>query len=313
MREMKESKELIEYQRKLPAITKSVSTGRCEAVSVKRGNTYKRILLSLAFLWRFAALFVAFAAIFTAVSALSTGLDAEVKDCDVTTTDAMQSTEEIETYEPSVTAGVTEEPPIIINEARIDEAVDVLFGEYDKSPPAFKLVSGVSVAVIHAHPSERVSETMTALEAGDVLAMLLSSAGVGAVHIDQVHDSEGKLGAYDKMLGSIDKAGEKYEGLLIIIDLHGSEADSPVSFSVGVDTSVGWQENLRVAYAVAAELEYERPVIRLLPGDLGQHSGIITVSVAIGHPEASEEEARKILADLSVAVISLFRENTRKA
>lgn len=305
---MRDSKELIEYKRELPVISEPASRERCKAVPVKRESKLRELFAVLASLWKFCALFAAFTAVFTTVYALSPEFSFESTGGTAPPMSGNQSSEEIEELEPSVTAGASEETPIIINEARIDEAIDLLIAGYDKAPPVFKLDRDVSVAVIHAHSSEKVSDGMTALEAGEVLAQLLSSAGVGAVHIDEIHDREGKLGAYDRTVESIGKAREKYGGLMMIIDLHGSESDAPVSFSVGVEDGVGWQENLRVAYAVATELERERPVIRLIPGDLGQHSGIITVSVAIGHPEASEDEARRLLGDVSVAVVMLFKE-----
>jgi hypothetical protein len=259
--------------------------------------------------WRLAALFAVFAAIFVYIAGIFSHPEQDMQESVPPQISDTQYIENNESFEPSVTIGIAKEQPIIINEARIGGDIYGMLSEYDQSPPSFNGNGEITIVVIHAHTSEMISSGAAVLEAGGILVELLRSAGIRAVHVTEEHDLQGRLGAYDRMMETVKKLSDEADGNIIAIDLHASESDSPVSFTIGVAEGVAWQENLRIAYAVSKGIESERPVLKLLPGGLGQQSGTITVNVAVGHPKGSDEDGRRLLADVSVALVSLFEEN----
>jgi hypothetical protein len=99
----------------------------------------------------------------------------------------------------------------------------------------------------------------------------------------------------------------------LIIDLHSSDSGSPITFTVGTGSDYGWEENLRAVLAVTEYLDSGEASVRLLPGDLGQNSGVVTLNVGIGGKNFDDTTARSAIASLVNAIIRLYDENPRIA
>ena len=307
---MEERKALIEYERSLPAeIREEVRPEREPSVIIVHGRKRHDLFKRLGVVWRLAALFAVFVAILLPLSRLASKAPIEE---DLTEEDSAPATSIDSTHEdePAVSVAAPVEEPIIFNEARITEDLEAMFAEFRENPTVFFLRDEIAVAVLHSHTSENVSAEMTVLEAGEVLVQLLNSSGIRAVHLKEVHDADGKLGAYDNMLVTVRNTKDEYGGLMMIVDLHGNDEGGGVTFNVGVDTSFAWKENLRAAYSLQHVFDGVECGIRLWPDDLGQHSGTVTVSVAVGGGSTDAEEGRSFISSLALAIVNMFEENT---
>ena len=307
---MEERKALIEYERSLPAeIREEVRPEREPSVIIVHGRKRHDLFKRLGVVWRLAALFAVFVAILLPLSRLASKAPIEE---DLTEEDSAPATSIDSTHEdePAVSVAAPVEEPIIFNEARITEDLEAMFAEFRENPTVFFLRDKIAVAVLHAHTSENVSAEMTVLEAGEVLVQLLNSSGIRAVHLKEVHDADGKLGAYDNMLVTVRNTKDEYGGLMMIVDLHGNDEGGGVTFNVGVDTSFAWKENLRAAYSLQHVFDGVECGIRLLPDDLGQRGGTVTVSVAVGGALVDAEEGRSLISGLALAIVNMFEENT---
>ena len=169
---------------------------------------------------------------------------------------------------------------------------------------------GIKVLIIHSHTGEKVSENIGVVDAGEAIVSLLNTSGIGALHCRESHDECGRIGAYNRMKGSIEEIASDHTELLLIIDLHAADASSLLSFDIGVSADYSWKENLRAAASIYYNMDGFESVVRLLPRDLGQDTGIVTVSVAIGNPDADDESARRLISALGLSIIELFTENT---
>ena len=98
--------------------------------------------------------------------------------------------------------------------------------------------------------------------------------------------------------------------MLLIIDLHSSEKETKILFDIGVAIDYSWKENLRAAASIYNKMNQVEAVVRLLPRDLGQNCGIVTVSIAIGYPECDDESSRKLISELALSIIDMFKEST---
>ena len=54
----------------------------------------------------------------------------------------------------------------------------------------------------------------------------------------------------------------------------------------------------------------EDVTVRILPQSLGQDSGIVTLGVTLGSNDEGDGFSRELIADLSLGIASLFKENT---
>jgi hypothetical protein len=98
--------------------------------------------------------------------------------------------------------------------------------------------------------------------------------------------------------------------LVLILDIHGSDDGSPFQFEIGASTDYAWKENLRIAATVCSNMNREDVTVRILPQSLGQDSGIVTLGVTLGSNDDGDEFGRELIADLSLGIASLFKENT---
>ena len=151
---------------------------------------------------------------------------------------------------------------------------------------------------------------MSVIDAGEVIMQFLTTAEIGAVHCKVPHDNNGRIGAYNSMKDTVLKLKQEHPGVVLVIDLHGSDSSSQILFDIGSETKYAWKENLLVATKLCYNMDRNDTAIRILPDNLGQDNGIITINVSLGQEEADDSFARELIADLSLGIISLFAEST---
>ncbi len=310
----KESKEVIAYPESMPERFEEKPHEEEITVYSFKSKEEKAWSVVLIRYWRFAAIATAFAAIFIWIYAYCTNsLQYDSNKSEPTLNDTGNITEEssvniIEDIQASV--NTKKDPPEIMDESKIGVSIlDYVDDEFSFYPLAGES-QGISVIIIHTHASEYISESISVTEAGAVIAQLLNSAGIGTFHCITEHDKEGSIGAYERMRESVDVLREDYKEILLIIDLHDSDTNAPLTFTVGTGQNFGWKENLRICTAIYNKTEKYKGVIRLLPDSLGQNNGVLTVSIGIGGKAENDQEARNIIASTVNAIISLFNETT---
>jgi len=167
----------------------------------------------------------------------------------------------------------------------------------------------IRVIIVHSHTSEYVSENLSVLDAGEVLAQLLNSAGINTLHCTALHDESGRIGAYNNMEKSIHNALEEHKKCVLVVDLHNSDIDEQVTFTVGTDSSFAWKENLRLAAALSVEMGEYNTTVRLLPNTLGQDNGLLTVNIGIGGEHNTDEEGRRLVSAVFTGILGLCNTN----
>lgn len=309
---MNERNELIERKESLPVICDVEDLGaEREEIRVFEKTRKADIINVLAIYWRFAALVAAFAAIFFLLySVFAEDVPLPDAEAQLPQESEFQTSEETPALTVEASAPVLPSPPVLIDEARSEISIDDYFNGNVDLVNLFKIDGDIKVLVIHSHPSERVSQNMTATDAGEVIVQLLSAAGIGAMHCTVMHDENGRIGAYERMKESIVEIKKDKPSLVLIIDLHGSESDKPFLFDIGVSSDYAWKENLRISSAIYYNMDRNDCTVRLLPHNLGQNNGVLTIGVSLGHESADDSFARELIADLALGITLLFNENT---
>ena len=256
------------------------------------------------FFWQFVLMTLIFALIFACAAALMRNKDDKADvECGIppreTTVDSTEACEETEVPER------ISYPPVVIDESKTEIELE-LTEDYSLSS-LIGSSEGVKILILHSHNSEKVSETITVSDAGQAIAQIISSAGLGVYHCDVEHDGEGSVGAYIRMKQTLSVLLERYPDVVCVIDIHDSDSGLPVTFTVGTDYD-GWRENLRLAEAICGGLRDTETAFRLLPGTLGQDSGVLTLSVGICGGTFSDDEAREAIAALTEAIINICNE-----
>lgn len=150
------------------------------------------------------------------------------------------------------------------------------------------------VLIVHTHGSEaytmpageeytatgsfRTDDTSrSVVRVGDEIAAVLSSYGISVLHDRTLHDSPNYNGAYARSLASIEGYLEKYPSLSFVLDVHRDAVQdtsgqqyklisreephaAQVSLIMGSDHD-RWQDNLRLAVAVAGRLAQSYPTL----------------------------------------------------
>lgn len=155
---------------------------------------------------------------------------------------------------------------------------------------------GVKIIIIHSHSSEMFSENIGIVEAGDVLGELLRSSGIGVYHERKSFDSEGVIGAYDRMETELSKLLEKYPETVCVIDLHDSDLQSPLTITVSTESEHGRSDNLMLSLAVYRRYDGVESGLRLVPSSVGQTHSRLSLHIGVGGTDRSDEEARAALA-----------------
>ena len=193
------------------------------------------------------------------------------------------------------------------------------------------------VLILHTHGSEaytmpkgqeyvstgtcRTSDTTcNVVRVGDEIASVLSAYGISVLHDRTLYDDPLYEGAYSRSLEGIETYLEKYPSISFILDIHRDAVEdaqhrqyklisqedpnaAQISFVMGSNHD-GWQENLKLAAAVAEAIKTEYPTvmrpITLRNSNYNQHKSPGSMLVEVGAAGNSLEEAlnsARIFAD----------------
>ncbi len=304
-----ENKNIIPYTEKPIEAFVPKEEERIRVYTEADGNKKAGIINRFLRYWRFLALTVAFVAIFLSLYLIFGGggksqgdVQTEAPDLDVpVAADPVESdSESTEEDPPSQNL-----PPLLLDESMTGiDILDEIGFDYSLASLA-EASEGVKIIIIHSHASEHVSDSMTVLSAGDALSQILISGGLETYHCKTQHDSEGSIGAYDRMKESLTELTDKYNEAILVIDLHDSDSGRPLTFTVGTGIEYGWRENLQLACAVYGGMADVDGAFRLLPGILGQNNGLLTLHIGICGEGYSDEEARKVIASAATALLNI--------
>jgi hypothetical protein len=166
----------------------------------------------------------------------------------------------------------------------------------------------VMVIIVHSHSSERVSKTQGVSALGEKLCKSLNEAGIKTYHCIEKLDKNGVIGAYENMKTKLKALTKDYPSAICVIDLHNSDTECGITFSVGIDEKNGWQENLTLALAVARQIKGDNgSAVRLLPSSIGQNHGLLSLHVGIGKCDGTEEAAMASLDEVTQAILNVCR------
>ncbi len=193
------------------------------------------------------------------------------------------------------------------------------------------------VLILHTHGSEaytmpkgkeyvstgtcRTSDTTcNVVRVGDEIASVLSAYGISVLHDRTLYDDPLYEGAYSRSLVGIETYLEKYPSISFILDIHRDAVEdaqhrqyklisqedpnaAQISFVMGSNHD-GWQENLKLAAAVAEAIKTDYPTvmrpITLRNSNYNQHKSPGSMLVEVGAAGNSLEEAlnsARIFAD----------------
>ena len=193
------------------------------------------------------------------------------------------------------------------------------------------------VLILHTHGSEaytmpkgqeyvstgtcRTSDTTcNVVRVGDEIASVLSAYGISVLHDRTLYDDPLYEGAYSRSLEGIETYLEKYPSISFILDIHRDAVEdaqhrqyklisqedpnaAQISFVMGSNHD-GWQENLKLAAAVAEAIKTDYPTvmrpITLRNSNYNQHKSLGSMLVEVGAAGNSLEEAlnsARIFAD----------------
>ena len=195
--------------------------------------------------------------------------------------------------------------PLVINESMVDINIE----DFLKADSNFSLPrgDGVKVIIVNSHSSEYASSSLSVSDLGEDLAKILTSRGIATYFDATAYDADGTIGAYSGMSDGVAELVKKYNEAVAVIDIHNSSIGDVVTLTVGTSDSFAWQENLRFACNIYNEMKNDKNVIRLLPTELGQNNGLLTLNVGIGEKNCDDGTTRSLLlfvADALTAVLA---------
>lgn len=199
------------------------------------------------------------------------------------------------------------------------------------------------VLILHTHGSEaytmpegqgyvstgtcRTSDTTkNVVRVGDEIASVLSDYGISVLHDRTLYDDPLYEGAYGRSVEGIEGYLEKYPSLTFILDIHRDAVEdaqhrqyklisledpnaAQLSFIMGSNHD-GWQENLKLAVAVAEAVKADYPTvmrpITLRNSNYNQHKSLGSMLVEVGAAGNSLDEAlnsARIFADAFAGVV----------
>lgn len=188
--------------------------------------------------------------------------------------------------------------------------------------------SAPQVLILHTHGSEaytmpegqeyvstgtcRTSDTTkNVVRVGDEIATVLSAYGISVLHDRTLYDDPLYDGAYGRSLEGLDGYLEKYPSITFVLDIHRDAVEdsqgrqyklisqeepnaAQISFVMGSNHE-GWQENLKLAVAVAEAIRADYPTvarpITLRNSNYNQHRTAGSMLVEIGAAGNSLDEA----------------------
>lgn len=203
--------------------------------------------------------------------------------------------------------------------------------------------SAPQVLILHTHGSEaytmpagqgyvstgtcRTSDTTkNVVRVGDEIASVLSAYGISVLHDRTLYDDPLYEGAYGRSVTGIEAYLEKYPSIAFILDIHRDAVEdaqgrqykliskeapnaAQLSFVMGSNHD-GWQENLKLAVAVAETVKTDYPTvmrpITLRNSNYNQHKSAGSMLVEVGAAGNSLDEAlygARIFADAFARVL----------
>ncbi len=195
--------------------------------------------------------------------------------------------------------------PLVINESMLDINIEEYFNvdSYVSLPQE----SGIKVLIVNSHSSEQASSSLSVSDLGEDLAKILVSRGIATYFDDTANDAGGTIGAYSRMSDRVVQLLSKYSQAVVVIDIHDSSSGAPITFTVGTSEGFAWQENLRFACSIYKETKNSDAAIRLLPSELGQNNGLLTLNVGIGGQLCDDSTARALLASVADALTMILK------
>lgn len=307
--EISQNKFVIPYEDKLPTEAPEHEEPIKVYEKVKYNN-WKECFLNY---WRFFAVTTAFAAIFLFIYIVMNPSIANETPKSIETDS--QSENDIPVAAIPESGDVTINPtialpPIVIDESMIGFELENEINDSYSLSALMDMSEGVKVIIIHSHNSEYVSPSLSVTDVGKVLAQILNSGGIETMHCQTLHDSNGTVAAYERMNQSLDELIAGNSSVILVIDIHDSDSGKPLTFTVGTGFEYGWRENLKLVSAISKNISDAETAIRLLPSELGQNNGILTLNVGICGKDYSDDEARKALASFARALMIICENNT---
>ena len=308
MNDFGEEKAIIIYEEKLPPEHTKNEAEEEDKIRIWEPlpKRKKNISCRLKEAYTFLALVLAFVALFIVILMIigilpNEGADVESEKEDLVTVSAdTDHTDDVEDSTKQSTA-----PPLIFNETAFNINYDAVSNFEYSLAMLFDGNSEVKIAIVHSHNSESTAENLSVSEAGEALEKILESSGIKCIHSTNDHDSESRIGAYERMADTVEILKIENKDLLLVIDIHDSDTGTPLSFTVGTGEDYGWLENLKLAIAACAVIDGIETSIRIVPGAIGQNNGLLSLHVGIGGDGFGDKEARAALSAFAMAVIKL--------
>lgn len=201
------------------------------------------------------------------------------------------------------------------------------------------------VLILHTHTTESFTQTADRYEEsspyrtldpghnmialGDIVADILTQAGIGVIHDREFHDYPSYNGSYNHAAASTKAYLEDYPTIELILDLHRDAADTPTGqmvtacsvggenaaqlmFVLGTDKRLNhpdWEKNLSLALKLQVLLEKENPGIcrdlTLSQNRYNQHLGNTALLIEIGAAGNTLDQAKLAARELGEAIALL--------
>lgn len=206
---------------------------------------------------------------------------------------------------------------------------------------------GPRVLILHSHTTEGYTQTADAryeesseyrtldsghnmIAIGEILAQILTDAGIGVIHDTDLHDYPSYNGSYSHAATSTKSYLERYPTIELILDLHRDAADTPsgqmvtrcsvggetsaqLMFVMGTDTRLthpDWERNLSLALKLQVLLERENPGIcrdlNLSRNRYNQHLGDRALLIEVGAAGNTQAQAELAARELGEAIVALL-------
>lgn len=205
---------------------------------------------------------------------------------------------------------------------------------------------GPKVLILHSHttesytkaPGESYEESSSyrtldpghnMLALGQIVADILTEAGIEVIHDTELHDYPSYNGSYSHAAASTKDYLAQYPTIELILDLHrdaaetatgqmatrcdlGGESSAQLMFVMGTDTRLehpDWERNMSLALKLQVLLEKENPgicrAINLSQNRYNQHLGDRALLIEIGAAGNTLAQAKIAARELAQAIVTL--------
>ena len=142
-----------------------------------------------------------------------------------------------------------------------------------------------AVMIVCSHPGEFCQPSVRVGETASALGDALKAAGIEALVCASGTDGSGIIGAYAAMNAAVAHERKANPDAFLLLDLHSSDTDTPLTLTVGCGAE-GFAANWRLALWLAGRLPPENVTVRLVPGEAGQGSGLLSLHVGLSAADA---------------------------